>query len=262
MGGGSINSLSLYSYYFINFHFRLSSAKKYILALPFFLFFCIIIIWCGMFKIDLHVHTVFGGDSIIKPEELVSRCRQVGLDAVCVTEHHSYFLSNPYKKISLETGFPIFQGLEYRAHEGHLLIFGLKVEQEDLPPRLPMQWTLDWVHGRGGVAIPAHPFQKWDSNGFPGNRIHQLNNLFALEALNASLSSQENHLAAKAATHLGIHGIGGSDAHGLSVLGRAYTLFPDPIGTEEELVRALRCGGYIPCWNDEFYEADHLDHWI
>jgi predicted metal-dependent phosphoesterase TrpH len=215
-----------------------------------------------MFKIDLHVHTIFGGDSIIKPDELVPRARQVGLDAVCITEHHSYFLSDPFKKIALETGFPIFQGLEYRAHEGHLLIFGLKVEEEDLPPRLPMQWAVDWVQQRGGMAVPAHPFQKGTINGFPGDRILQIKDFLALEALNASLSSQENQLAVKAAARLGVHSIGGSDAHGALVLGRAYTLFPAPIRTEEELVQALRNGGYAPCWNDEFYEADHLDHWI
>ncbi len=217
---------------------------------------------CRMFKIDLHVHTIFGGDSIIQPDELVSRSRQVGLDAVCVTEHHSYFLSDPFKKIALETGFPIFQGLEYHAQEGHLLVFGLKVEQEDLPPRLPMQWTIDWVHSRGGIAVPAHPFQKGTSNGFPGDRVHQLTDLFALEALNASLSSQENLLAVQAAAQLGIHSIGGSDAHGPSVLGRAYTLFPTPIRNEAELVQALLDGGYTPSWNDEYYEADHKDHWI
>jgi predicted metal-dependent phosphoesterase TrpH len=215
-----------------------------------------------MFKIDLHVHTLFGGDSIIRAEELVTRSRQVGLDAVCVTEHHSYFLSDPFKKISLETGFPIFQGLEYRAKEGHLLIYGVKAEEEDLPPRLPMQWAADWVHGRGGVAVPAHPYQHWTNNGFSGNPVLGLNNLFALEALNASLSIHENQMAVDAATHLGINRIGGSDAHGPAVLGRAYTLLPEPIRTEEELVETLRNGRYIPCWNDEFYEADHLDHWI
>jgi predicted metal-dependent phosphoesterase TrpH len=215
-----------------------------------------------MFKIDLHVHTLFGGDSIIKPEELVSRSRHVGLDAVCVTEHHSYFLSDPFKKIAEETGFPIFQGLEYRAKEGHLLIYGVKAEEEDLPPRLPMQWAADWTHDRGGVAIPAHPFQSWGANGFSGNPILKLTNLFALEALNASLSFHENQMAVDAADCLGINCIGGSDAHGPSVLGRAYTLFPEPIRSEEELVEILRSGRYRPCWNDEFYEADHLDHWI
>ena len=214
-----------------------------------------------MFKIDLHVHTTLGGDSIITPETLVPRCREVGLDAVCITEHHSYFLSNPYKKISLESGFPIFQGFEYRAREGHLLIFGVKADLEDLPKMLSMQWTVDWVQTRGGVAIPAHPYQNGMIHGFPGDKVLDLEGLFALETLNASLSSTENHRAVKAARQLGIKGVAGSDAHGPRVLGRAYTAFLDEISTEEELVQALREEEYIPCWNDEFYEEDHLDHW-
>lgn len=206
-----------------------------------------------MFKIDLHVHTVFGKDSLIRPEELVSRSRQVGLDAVCVTEHHSYFLSDPYKEISVRTGFPIFQGLEYRAMEGHLLIYGLKVDEEDLPPRLPMQWTMDWVRQRGGAAVPAHPFQQWSVSGFPGDRVFEMKNLLALETLNGSLSEGENRLAMEAARRLGVKGIGGSDAHGPTVLGRAYTIFPERIEGEAELVAALRQGDYYPCWNEAFF---------
>jgi predicted metal-dependent phosphoesterase TrpH len=215
-----------------------------------------------MFKIDLHVHTVLGGDSVIEVDELVPRCRDVGLDAVCVTEHHSYFLSDPFKDVSRKTGFPIFQGFEYRAFEGHLLVFGIKAEQKALPPRLPMQKTMDWVHRLGGVAVPAHPYQWSMLNGFPGDQVLHLEGLFALEVLNAALSCDENHLAVKAASQLGTRGIGGSDAHGPSVLGRAYTQFRIPIRTEEDLVEALRDGGYLPCWNDEYYGAEHSKHWI
>lgn len=215
-----------------------------------------------MFKIDMHVHTVFGGDSIIQPSELIPRCRQVGLDAVCVTEHHSYFLSSPLKKLGLKSGFPVFQGLEYRAMEGHLLIFGLRIGESDLLKGMPMQWAADWVHKRGGVAVPAHPYQKHNFNGFLGDKVLQINQLVALESLNASLQAAENHLAHQAALHLGIKGIGGSDAHGPTVLGRAYTLFDEPIKTEADLVQALRAGHYRPCWNDDYYENERSDHWM
>ncbi len=206
-----------------------------------------------MFKIDLHVHTLFGGDSVLDPETLVARSRQVGLDALCVTEHHSYFLSDPYKKISQATRFPIFQGLEYRAMEGHLLIYGLHIDAEDLPPRLPMQWTIDWVQSQGGIAVPAHPFQRWSVNGFPGRKLWEMKNLIAVETLNGSLNDEENRQAAETAERMGIRGIGGSDAHGPAVLGRAYTVFPEPIRTEEELVAALRQGRYLPVWNHRYY---------
>ncbi len=210
-----------------------------------------------MFKIDLHVHTSLGGDSFIKPHELVARSIEVGLDAVCVTEHNSYALSEPFVDISRETGFPIFRGLEYNAAEGHLLIYGVKAGKGDLPPKLPMQRAIDWVQHRGGVAVPAHPFQKDMLGTCVGDRVLDLLGLMALEVINGSASSEENQRAAKAAARLGINGTGGSDAHGLIVLGRAYTLFPAPIETEADLAEALRAGGYHACWNNEYYELDN-----
>ena len=203
-----------------------------------------------MFKVDLHVHTILGGDSIIQPDDLVDRALEVGLDAVCVTEHHSYALSEPVEEISRKKNFPIFRGAEYRAAEGHLLVFGARVEKSEMLPGLPMQFAVNWAHSRGGVAIPAHSYQKGMVGSYLGDRVFELKNLIALEVINGSATTEENQRALEAATQLGIKGIGGSDAHGLHGLGKAYTLFPEPITTEEELVWALRHSEYTPHWNN------------
>jgi len=205
-----------------------------------------------MFKIDLHIHTILGGDSYIQPHDLVMRAQQVGLDAVCVTEHHSYTLSEPLEKISRSTGFPIFRGLEYSAAEGHILVYGVKAEKGDLPPGMRMQDAIDAVHTRGGVAVPAHPYQMDLLGGSLGDRVLELRDLIALEAINGSASLEENKRAMGAATRLDIQGIGGSDAHGIPTLGRAYTIFPEPINTEKELVSALKEGIYTPCWDEDY----------
>ena len=202
-----------------------------------------------MFKIDLHVHTTLGGDSLIEPGELVALSLAAKLHGVCVTEHHSFFVSEPFDEISRTTGFPIFRGLEYHAAEGHLLVFGVKAGPSDLPRNLPMQQAVDWVGGRGGVAIPAHPYQKDLLGGSLGDRVLDLRGVVAREVVNGSLLPEQNQRALEAATRLEVHGIGGSDAHGPTVLGRAYTGFPDPIRTMEELVVALRNGGYVTAWN-------------
>jgi hypothetical protein len=204
-----------------------------------------------MFRIDLHVHTSFGGDSLIQPQELVPLSRSAGLDAVCVTEHHSYFLSEPLESISRTSGFPILRALEYHAAEGHLLIFGLKVGPGDLPRGLPMQRALDWVHGRGGVGVPAHPYQRGLLGGSLGDRVLGLAGLLALETLNGSVSPTENQRAVDAAGRLGVPGIGGSDAHGPGVLGRVYTVFPAPVLTSDQLVLALKAGLYTARWNEK-----------
>ncbi len=198
------------------------------------------------FKIDLHVHTTLGGDSAILPEEVIAQARRVGLDAVCITEHHSYDLSRPFERIAAQAGFPVLRGLEYRAAEGHLLIYGVRAGKGDILPGLPMQKVLDWVAARNGVAVPAHPYQAGLIGRPLGDRVLALKGLVAIETLNGSASAQENQSALEAAQHLGLRGIGGSDAHGIQALGSAYTCFPNAIANEVELVRALRDGGYFP----------------
>ncbi len=200
-----------------------------------------------MFKIDMHVHTLLGGDSAIRPEEVVAQARRVGLDGVCITEHHSYDLSQPFVRIAQKQGFPIFRGLEYRAAEGHLLIYGVRAGKGDFPPGLPMQTVMTWVERRGGVGVPAHPYQPGMVGSALGDRVLQLKGLVALETLNGSLPPEMNRLAQTAALQLSVAGIGGSDAHGIQALGKAYTCFPAAFASEAELVACLRAGDYFPC---------------
>jgi predicted metal-dependent phosphoesterase TrpH len=207
-----------------------------------------------MFKIDLHIHTRLGGDSLINPDVVVERARAVGLDAVCITEHHAYDLSEPFDEISRATNFPIFRGMEYRADNGHLLVYGVRASRGNFPPGLPVQKAVDWVHKNGGVAVPAHPYQPSMAGQYPGDDILKLSGLFALEVLNGSVSLADNRRAKEAANQLKINGIGGSDAHGIHVLGKAYTCFRAPVSTVKELTHVLRSGNYFPVWN-KYYEA-------
>jgi predicted metal-dependent phosphoesterase TrpH len=199
-----------------------------------------------MFKIDLHVHTTLGGDSALRPEEVAEQARRAGLDAVCITEHHDYDLSRPFERIAVRENFPIFRGFEYRAAEGHLLIYGVRAGKGDFLPGLPMQTVIDWVNRRAGVAIPAHPYQDGLIGCALGDRVLGLKGIVALETLNGSAAPEENRYAQEAADRMGLPGIGGSDAHGLHALGRAWTWFRQAIGSEAELVAALRKGAYFP----------------
>jgi predicted metal-dependent phosphoesterase TrpH len=197
----------------------------------------------SMFKIDLHIHTRLGGDSLITPEAVV----------VCITEHHSHDLSEPFDEISRQADFPIFRAMEYRADNGHVLVYGVRATRGNLPSGLPVQKAVDWVQKNGGVAVPAHPYQHSLTGQFMGDDILKISGLFALEALNGSVSPEGNRRAEKAAGHLGINGIGGSDAHGLQVLGKAYTCFTDPVTSMKKLITALKGGNYYPVWN-KYYE--------
>lgn len=207
-----------------------------------------------MFKMDLHIHTRLGGDSLIQPDEVVERARAVGLDGVCITEHHAYDLSEPFEEISRTTNFPILRAMEYRADNGHLLVYGVQASRGNFPPGLPLQEAVDWAQKNGGVAVPAHPYQQSLSGQYLGDDILKINGLFALEVLNGSVSAADNRRAEKAASRLKISGIGGSDAHGLHVLGKAYTGFPAPVTSMKELTTALKTGNYFPAWN-QYYDV-------
>lgn len=200
-----------------------------------------------MFKIDMHIHTTLGRDSDIKPEEVIPFARSAGLDAVCITEHHDYFLSEVFERLSAEQCFPVFRGMEYSAAEGHLLVFGARLGRSDFLQGLPMQRVIDWVNSRGGVAIPAHPYQRGIVGNPLGDRLFNLTGIAAVEVINGSNSEEETGLAKTAAERMGLNGIGGSDAHGLHRIGSAYTCFPEPVTTEVELVEALKRGSYYPC---------------
>lgn len=211
-----------------------------------------------MFKIDLHVHSTLGGDSAIRPEEVVAQARRAGLDGVCITEHHSYDLSKPFEAIARMEKFPIFRGLEYRAAEGHLLIYGVRAGKADFLPGLPMQTVVEWVNQRGGAAIPAHPYRAGIVGSALGDRLLKLQGLTAVETLNGSLRQDENLLADQAARQMGLRGIGGSDAHGPRALGSACTCFTRRISSEAELVAALRHDHYFAEQNDVIKEQVSL----
>ena len=57
-----------------------------------------------MVKIDLHVHTNWGSsDSGLSPQELVTEAKNVGLDAVCVTEHGTVWSQSKVDEMAEES---------------------------------------------------------------------------------------------------------------------------------------------------------------
>ncbi|MBU1193574.1 MAG: PHP domain-containing protein [Proteobacteria bacterium] len=199
-----------------------------------------------MFKIDMHIHSILGHDSIIAPDELVFFAQKAGMDAVCITEHHSFEISAPFDLISQKSGFPIIRGMEYKAQEGHLLVFGINMGRADMPPQMPMQHVIDWVADKGGIGIPAHPYQPDMFGKMLGDRLLSFENVVAVEAANGSASMIENKTAEKAADLMGWRKTGGSDAHGPESIGKAYTVFPHRITTPSQLVQALKTTDYYP----------------
>ena len=75
--------------------------------------------------IDLHCHTKYSGDNHLEPEDLILRAMEVGLDAVCLTEHHSMHCSHSISRLTIPAGFLVLRGVEVSTDNGHLLVYGV-----------------------------------------------------------------------------------------------------------------------------------------
>jgi hypothetical protein len=94
----------------------------------------------------------------------------------------------------------------------------------------------------GGVVVAAHPYDKSIERP-SGDFIFTLEGLSALEGLNARRKGPGNDLAVEAADHMNLPCVGGSGAGpSLDDIGKAATLFREPVANEADLVRQIRAG--------------------
>ncbi len=66
----------------------------------------------------------------------------------------------------------------------------------------------------------------------------------AVEIKNGRVTEKENEIAGQVAERLGLPGPAGSDAHEIGTLGTWATVFENDIGTESDLLRALKNGNF------------------
>ena len=188
-------------------------------------------------KADLHVHTTFSKDSIITPKDLILYAKQVGLNAVAVTDHNS--LEGAFK-IAKENDFLIIPGMEVSSIHGHIVALNVK---EGIPRDLSADETVERIHKAGGIAIACHPFA-W-LKGSVGKYVTA--KFDAVEALNASafpfgLASKK---AIELAERLKLPRVAGTDAHYGPVIGCAYTLM-EAEPTVEAVIEAITKGKCEP----------------
>ncbi len=203
--------------------------------------------------VDLHVHTnVSSRCSSVQPEELVERARELGLDAVCVTEHSTYRGAQVNYEYALERGFKVFRGMEVYTELGDMLVFGW--EEHIRYYLFPFADLKREVEKRKGVIIPAHPCRgvadarHRHRHGIPDGLLESI---FALETHNGAMTRKSNDEAERIRQEYGLFGVGGSDAHHVSHIGRCVTVFDDEPSNEEELMEALRTGRYRAAYMEE-----------
>ena len=168
-----------------------------------------------------------------------------------LTEHRSFDPDVDYTDIAAQYGVTVLRGAELESDVGHVLCYGfderLGKEFDFADVSLPYADLFRAVKEFGGFAVGAHAGRpRIGLAEHVAERGVSLDVVEAIEQLNGGSNAAENARATELAEAHGLRGVGGSDAHFVSAIGRCLTAFSRPIHSVEELVEELREGEYHP----------------
>jgi len=189
--------------------------------------------------VDFHIHTS-RSDGRMRPISAVRLAIKVGLDGIAITDHDVHFPRNLYNEIKRKyPDFVVIPGIEVSSADGHILVLGTF---EPIPPKLSAEETIEIAHELGGIAVPAHPFDRLRDGIGEDKLLKLLGKYDAIEAVNgSSLRDVYNKKAIKFAKKYKIPIIGGSDAHVPDLLGIVIT-FVDASTSIEDILHAIKKG--------------------
>lgn len=186
-------------------------------------------------KLDLHVHTMWSGDSTTTPDELAGAVLAASLDAICITDHNTIAGAVALAE-SGELGCAVIVGEEVRTVDGDLIGIGLR---DRIPAGLKPLEAAALIRRQGGLVYVPHPGDA-RRHSLSAEAVASLAGeglLDVVEVLNAKCAEPYTgavHGAARAAA---------SDAHVPAALGAAWTEIPDcDLSDPESLLSALHLG--------------------
>jgi hypothetical protein len=183
-------------------------------------------------RVDLHSHTWFSPDSLMRPEALVERAAEAGLDRIAVTDHGE--IEGALRAREMAPGLVIV-GEEIRSACATELI-GLFL-RERIPDGLPLEETAERIRAQGGVVYAPHPYAYGTRGAWRAARSLPLADVAEVFNSRAFLPYWNRAARAESARR-GLAAAAGSDAHFPWEIGRAYTGLP-PFSTADELRAAL-----------------------
>jgi predicted metal-dependent phosphoesterase TrpH len=182
-------------------------------------------------RADLHVHSTFSGDGKQTVAEILTRCKELGIGAVAITDHNVF---EAHKDAgALGSGIIIVPAMEVTSDDGHILAMGISTA---IPRGRSVAETIEFIHSAGGIAIAPHPYRTWSGLGENNVREHDFD---AVEIANGRSKRAGNVAAKRLAKLMAMPVVGGSDAHSSGAIGRAYTELPDDCQDYHDIIKAI-----------------------
>ncbi len=170
-----------------------------------------------MLRMDLHLHTVFSGDSAITPKFVVEQLHaHPFFKGVAITDHENlegYFrirrLAKAYEDLV------ILPGIELSTEKGDIIILGVEERPIDCSC---LNSVVDFANEIGGTILVPHPYR---TLGLGDSAMNI--DAHAIEILNPTATSRENMLARELAKARNLPGVAGTDAHSSEELWKVFT---------------------------------------
>lgn len=177
-------------------------------------------------KLDLHIHSKYSKDSLLKPETILKVAKKRGLNGIAVTDHNTIKGGLATKKMNVDENFTVIIGSEIKTEYGDII--GLFLQEEIISRAF--EEVVDEVKDQDGLVILAHPFRK--GFVFPSNLFIKID---LIEAFNARSPKSLNEKAFELAKKHKKPITAGSDSHLAFEIGGGKTITgPD---YEECLIR-------------------------
>jgi predicted metal-dependent phosphoesterase TrpH len=180
-------------------------------------------------RIDLHLHSCFSPDSTTRLDELVERCRELSLDRIALTDHHT---AEGALELSRREPELAIVGEEVATTEGDII--GLFLTGSIASGGTPED-VCDAIHAMGGLTYACHPLDRRRAR-FGAERLVELAPRFdIIETHNAWADPAANRAAAELCRDLGKVAATGSDSHAARELGTSWMEIEPYDGTADFL---------------------------
>lgn len=179
-------------------------------------------------RVELHTHTCYSKDSLVKPETVISACQRKGIDKLAVTDHNAIAGALRLKELAPEL---IIVGEEIMTTEGELLAFFVR---EWVSPGLTPQETISRLQDQGAFISVSHPFDRLRRGAWSEAALLEIiEQVDALEVFNSRCLFDADNAAALALAqqHNKLMTVG-SDSHSAREIGRA-TVEMEPFDSVE-----------------------------
>jgi predicted metal-dependent phosphoesterase TrpH len=200
--------------------------------------------------LDLHTHSIKSDDGRAKVENYCQwiKAREIQIDGFVLTEHRQFDFESDYSALAAEYSLVILKGSEVETEYGHVLVFGVSRALTDCfdfsSIDTPLATVLAAAKEHGAIAAPCHPgrprvgmFAHTEELGIPAD-------VQIVEIYNGGSRDDEDQIAIDQASIQGYLGIGGSDSHIVSHVGRCATRFGRPVKNMNQLLEALQQGDF------------------